>query len=130
MFSYNGYFKVGTDGYSLTRATFFNPSTKESFTKIIWNIDDDRLHDDPVILALYHLPINETARRLYLRHIGVIQVGDLVEVYKGRKVPKGYRGVVTKFSEWRDTYGRVRTTYVHFEDGQRTSISNCRLVEE
>lgn len=128
---YEGFYLVNTDGFSVTYGTFFNPTTKERFTKRIWDNDDWRVENEPEVQALRMLPRpDETVMKAYYHFIGKIQVGDLVEVYKGRKIPKGYRGVVVKIWDWRDQYGRSQTTYVNFQDGQKTSISNCRLVEE
>lgn len=128
---YEGFYLVNTDGFSVTYGTFFNPTTKERFTKRIWDNDDWRVENEPEVQALRALPRpDETVMKAYYRFIGKIQVGDLVEVYKGRKVPKGYKGVVVKIWNWRDQYGRSQTTYVNFADGQKTNIGNCRLVEE
>ena len=131
MNKHKGFFLVNTDGFSVTYGTFFNPTTKERFTKRIWDNDDWRVENEPEVQALRALPRpDEAVMKAYYRSIGKIQVGDLVEVYKGRKIPKGYRGVVVKIWDWRDQYGRSQTTYVNFQDGQKTSIYNCRLVEE
>ena len=128
---YEGFYLVNTDGFSVTYGTFFNPTTKERFTKRIWDNDDWRVENEPEVQALRALPYaSEAVMRAYYRFIGKIQVGDLVEVYKGRKIPKGYRGEVVKIWTWYDQYRRPQTTYVVFPDGQKTSISNCRLVEE
>ncbi len=128
--NYEGFYLVKTEGFSVSYGTFFNPTTKEKFERCIWDIDDPRVENEPEVRALRALPRSDAAARAYWRHVGKIQVGDLVEVYKGRKVPKGYRGVVVKIWDWRDCYGRSQTTYVNFADGQKTNISNCRLVEE
>lgn len=55
---------------------------------------------------------------------GHVREGMIVRVVKGRKVKVGTEGKVVRISEWRDRYGRLRTIYVHLEDGQRTSIDN------
>lgn len=128
---YEGFYLVSTDGFSVTYGVFFNPTTKERFTKRIWDNDDWRVENEAEVQALRMLPRpTEAVMKAYYRFIGEIQVGDLVEVYKGRKIPKGYRGVVVKIWNWRDQYGRSQTTYVNFPDGQKTNIANCRLVEE
>lgn len=128
---YKGFYLVDTDGFSVTYGKFFNPTTKERFEKRIWDNDDWRVENEPEVRALRALPhATEAVMKAYYRHIGKIQVGDLVEVYKGRKIPKGYRGKVVKIWTWYDQYNRPKTTYVNFADGQKTSISNCRLVDE
>jgi hypothetical protein len=38
----NRFFKVNEVGFSVTDATFFNPVTGESFSKIVWDIDNHR----------------------------------------------------------------------------------------
>lgn len=129
--NYKGYYCVGTDGFSLSYATYFNPETKDKFTKLVWDIDDPRVENEPEVQILRALPYADSAvMRAYNHFIGKIQVGDLVEVYKGRKIPKGYRGEVVKIWTWHDQYHRPQTTYVVFPDGQKTNIANCRLVDE
>lgn len=128
MNNYNGFYKVSVDGFSLTNAIFFNPTTQESFSKIIWDIDNDRLLDDDVLQILRFLPIDDGVRKIWLRKNGVISVGDTVEVFKGRKVKIGTVAVVTDIKPWRDSYGRIQTTYAYLSTGERTSITNCKLV--
>ncbi len=63
-------------------------------------------------------------------HSHTPRAGDTVEIFKGRKYPKGTVFVVTGFSEYRDCYGRVQTTYAHSEDGAiKTSVSNLRVLK-
>jgi hypothetical protein len=56
------------------------------------------------------------------------RVGDILEITKGRKYPKG---TVFKFShtkDFADRYGRVQTVYACSEDNQiKTAIGNCRV---
>lgn len=59
---------------------------------------------------------------------GRILVGMTVEVFKGRKYPIGTTGVVEGFSEYRDRYGRVCTTYVVTTDGKRIPRENCKPI--
>lgn len=129
MQNYNGFYKVATTGFSLTMATFFNPETKESFTSRVWDIDDDRLLYDDEIQILRNMPIDESVHRQYLHHIGHILEGDTVEVYKGRKIPIGYTGIVKAIKPFCDRYGRWQANYIYFADGQRTNYNNCRLVK-
>lgn len=128
MDNYNGFYKVSVDGFSLTNAIFFNPTTQESFSKIIWDIDNDRLLEDDTIQFLRNMPINENVRKQWLRHIGVISVGDTIKVIKGRKVKIGTISKVVNIYPWRDKYGRTQTTYVVLETGEKTNINNCMLV--
>lgn len=76
----------------------------------------------------YNIAINEAAYKEYLHHIGIIHVGDMVEVYKGRKVAKGTISKVTNIYDYKDQYGRTQTTYAVLETGEKTNINNCRLV--
>lgn len=129
MENYNGFYKVAVDGFSLTRATFFNPSTMESFSKIVWDIDNDRLLDDEEMQILRFLPINEEICKVWKHHNGQILVGDTARVIKGRKMPIGYIGIVEKIKPFYDRYGRWQANYIYFTDGQKTNYNNCELIK-
>lgn len=43
MNNYKGFFKVNENNGGVNVCTFFNPETKEEFSKIVWDIDNDRL---------------------------------------------------------------------------------------
>lgn len=122
-----GFFKVAEDCGGVTVAVFFNPKTKESFSKIVWDIDNDELLYDNEIQMLRFMPINDEVRKIWLKHKGVISIGDTVEVYKGKKVKVGTIAVVQKIIPWKDCYGRTRTIYAYLSTGERTNIENCRL---
>lgn len=80
---------------------------------------------------LYDLPWSsrkDEIEKMLRRRAGVVQVGDTIEVFKGRKVPKGTIAKVVSLKDWHDQYGRWRCTYAHLDDGQRTNVSNCRIV--
>lgn len=125
--SYNGFYKVATSGFSLTNATFFNPITKESFSKIVWDNDDNRVSEENE--QLYYMAICERARQLWLKHNGVIQKGDMVKIVKGRKMVGEIKKVV-RFYEWekQGSYGHIGTTYCVFEDNTKVNIDNCILI--
>lgn len=123
----NRYYKVAHNGMCFVTGLLFNPVTKETKRVKLADFDDDRIG---VCSEWYYAPIDEEIRKLYYRHIGVILVGDVVEVYKGRKVPIGTISKVVRIYDWRDAYGRTQTTYVVFEDGRKTNIDNCRLIAE
>lgn len=89
MDSYNGFYKVGVNGGGVEVCTFFNPETKESFSKIVWDIDNDHLLFDDEIQILRFLPVNEKAVIAWKHYNKMFVVGDNVEVVKGRKIPKG-----------------------------------------
>ena len=109
--------------------TFFNPDTKESFSEITWDIDRPYINDERVEILRY-LPINGEVKRIYLHHIGRILEGDSVEVFKGRKIPVGYVGVVKSIKPFYDRYGRWQADYIYFADGQKTNYNNCKLSKE
>lgn len=130
MENYNGFYKVNEDNGGACVGTFFNPNTKESFSKITWDIDDVRLEYDEEIQILRYLPINDSVRRMWMHHNGRILEGDTVEVFKGRKLPIGYIGIVEKIKPFYDRYGRWQANYVYFVDGKRTNYNNCKIITE
>lgn len=122
----DGFFKVAEKGYSLTSAVFFNPKTLESYSCIVWDMDDDRIAWDREEERF--APIDADARRAWMHHNGIIVEGDVVEVFKGRKVPIGTVSTVIRIYDWRDKYGRVQATYAELENGMKTNIDNCRIA--
>jgi len=126
--SYAGYYKVNEDGFSLTSATFYNPETKHSFSKIVWDLDNDNLLYDEEVQVLRNLPYSEKYRWMWLHELGVIQTGDIVEVYKGRKVPIGTVSKVMKIVSKQDRYKRWVCDYAYLENGLRTNVNNCRFA--
>ena len=122
-----GFKKVKQEGGTFVVATFFNPDTGESYSACVRDYDySDCSRDDD---EAYNAPIDEQARRLYLRSIGVIQPGDTVRVVKGRKIPVGTVAVVDRTAWWHDRFGRPQTLYAYFTDGRKTSVENCQIVE-
>jgi hypothetical protein len=130
MENYNGFYKVAENNGGVCVGTFFNPDTMEHFSKKTWDIDDDRLLWDEEIQILRFLPINEDVRRIWMHHNGEILIGDTVEVFKGRKIPIGYIGVVENIKPFYDRYGRWQANYIYFADGKRTNYNNCKLIKE
>ena len=61
MNNYKGFYKVKESNGGVEVATFFNPETKESFSKIVWDIDNDRLLEDDEIHILRYLTIDHDA---------------------------------------------------------------------
>lgn len=123
----SGFRKVAqdTDG-TIINAYFFNPSTGLDYTVCVRDFDyDDKRRDND---TLYFMPIDEVARKAWRRHKGIVSVGDTVEVYKGRKVPRGTIAVVVDEYPYYDCYGRWRAHYVVLDNGMKTNICNCRLV--
>lgn len=127
----NKFYKVNMSGGSYVVAYFYNPVTHETDSKLARDYDySDCSRDNDEV---YNMPINEEAADHYRKYLnslegGHIQVGDVVEVVKGRKIPHGTIGKVVNVYDWRDSYGRIQTTYAVFEDGRKTSVSNCKIV--
>ena len=122
----NKFYKVAQEGGTFVVAYLFNPVTKETDSRCVRDYDySDCSRDDD---ELYYMPIDENVRKMYLHFHGVILEGDTVEVVKGRKIPRGTIAKVVKIYDWRDSYGRVQTTYAVFEDGRKTNIENCKLA--
>lgn len=130
MENYNGFYKVAEDNGGVCVGTFFNPDTKESFSRITWDIDRPYINDDEEVEILRYLPINDTVRKIWMHHNGRILIGDTVEVFKGRKIPIGYIGVVEDIKPFYDRYHRWQADYIYFADGKRTNYNNCKLVNE
>ena len=126
--SINGFYKVNEDNGGVCVATFYNPQTKENFTKIVWDIDDTRLDRDEENAKWRFLPINMEVRAEYLHSLGCILIGDTVEVFKGRKVPIGTVGRVEAKRRIKDRYGRVHGMYVVLDNGMRTNEENVHLI--
>ena len=126
-----GYYKVNEYGYSYVTAIFFNPITKEHYSRAVYDYDDDRVR----IYAgeHYDAPIDENVRKIWLHFNGVIQVGDLVNIVKGRKFKGEQKRVIRQFTYKIDgmygrSYGDVE--YLVFEDGTKVAHHNCELVQE
>ena len=121
----NRFYKVSHNGGLFVTGLLFNPITKETESVVLADFDDDRIG---VCSHWYDESIDDDARRAYWKHIGIVSAGDIVEVYKGRKIPRGTVAKVVRVYDWRDCYGRVQNTYAVFEDGRKTSVYNCRIV--
>lgn len=119
-----GYRKIAQTHGSVAEATFYNPDTENCFTLIVDDVDDCGKFNR----ELYRMPVDENARKIRRKRAGIIEVGDTVEVFKGRKIPRGTIATVVREYDWRDCYGRVQAHYVVFEDGRKTNVENCRLV--
>lgn len=123
----DGFFKVAESGGTYVTGKFFNPTTGEEKSVLLRDYDyADGSRDND---ELYYLPIDEEARTIWRHKHNIIEVGDVVEVVKGRKLPIGKVGRVKDIKPYKDRYGRTQTEYVYFEDGERTSIDNCKIME-
>ena len=122
----DGFFKVDQRGGSFIVATFYNPDTRESMVETVRDYDyEDRRNDND---ELYYMPIDQSVRKTWLHHNGKILEGDTVEVFKGRKIRIGTIAKVRKIQPYNDKYGRWVCDYAYFDDGQRTNVTNCRLL--
>ena len=74
------------------------------------------------------MPIDKGIRDKWLHHHGFVLEGDLIEVYKGRKVKVGTIARITEIKPYNDRYGRCVAHYAYLDNGERTNISNCRLA--
>lgn len=121
-----GYYKVGQSGCMYIVAYFYNPDTKQHMSKCVRDYEyADKSRD---IDELYYMPVNEEVRRIRDRNEGIINVGDMVEVVRGRKLRIGKVATVKAIKPWHDCYGRCKATYLYFTDGTRTNINNCVLL--
>ena len=121
-----GFYKVDESGFSLTSAIFYNPTTKESYSVIVWDNDDYRVeqeHDEE-----RNAPIYEEVRKQWLHDRGVVCVGDMVEVVKGRTIEHGYKGIVKAIKPYYDMYHRHVADYAYFADGKKINVNNVGLV--
>ena len=124
----NKFSKVGQSGGSYVVAYFVNPITWEYYSKCVRDYDySDCSRDDD---DLYYMPIDEEVAHLWRKHQGIISAGDTVRVVKGRKIPIGTVAKVSHLFNYNDKYGRWVATYAVFEDGRKTSVSNCEIVGE
>ena len=122
----DGFFKVYQSNGSYVTATFFNPETKEEYSELVRDYDyDDCSRDND---ELYYMEIDENAKRAWKHHHGVIQVGDVVEVFKGRKIPVGTKGIVVKEREVRNCYWQWFADYIVLDNGASLNVANCRLA--
>ena len=129
MKNYKGFYKVAEDNGGVCVGTFWNPETKESFSKITWDIDRPYINDDEEIEILRYLPINKEVRSAWLHYNGIIQINDVVKVVKGRKVPIGTIAKVIDKKPYKDRYGRTQAIYLYFDNGMRTNENNCALCK-
>jgi|GEM_PF-6850715 hypothetical protein len=75
----------------------------------------------------WQLP-DETERNAYFRHLGIIQVGDIIEVVKGKKYPHGTRGIVTFVYEYQRPNGSGFVTYCLTDNGMKVAAKNVKIA--
>lgn len=128
MENYKGFYKVAENNGGVCVGTFWNPETKECFTKITWDIDRPYINDDEEVEILRYLPINNEMRRLWKHEAGIVQTEDTIKVVKGRKVPIGTIARVVEIRPFYDKYHRWQADYVYLDNGMKTNINNCILI--
>ena len=124
----NKYYKVSHEGNSFITGYFYNPITKEGKRIVLRDYDYEDCNRDND--ELYYMPINEEVRTIWLHDNGIIQTGDTVKVVKGRKVPIGTIAKVVSLTKYKDRYGRFQCIYANLDNGQRTNVYNCELLNK
>ena len=125
-FDLNVFKKVDEICGSLVIAIFWNPETGEEKHETVRDYDYFDLSRDND--ELYNMRIDQDARIQWLHSRGVILEGDTVEIFKGRKFPKGTIKKVRKIYPFKDKYRRWIADYAYFEDGTKCNVANCRLI--
>lgn len=121
-----GFYKVYQSGGSYVTATFFNPETKEEYSKCVRDYDyADCSRDDD---EAYYMEINQGVANIWAHYHGQILIGDRVKVVKGRKIPIGTIATVKTIYPYYDCYHRWIADYVYFVEGGKTNIKNCVLI--
>lgn len=148
-----GYHKVDSRNSSIAVSVFYNPNTAEELEiktdDAEYPFSDSMAYSGDLVTReeatfIMDMPIDEAARSLWeakkledsrerYHDMGLFVEGDTVEVYKGRKVPKGTVGKITRFWNYCNQYGKIVATYAILElaDGTtaKTNENNCRLVK-
>lgn len=131
----NRFYKVNQDGGSYVVGLFVNPITWETKTETLRDYDYSDCRNDND--ELYYMPIDYEVKEAYRKHLALTSgndggyfaaPGDVVEVFKGRKIPVGTIAKIERIFDYKDCYGRVVTTYAVFEDGRKTSVGNLRVI--
>lgn len=118
--------------------TLFNADTKEVKkitvddyeyqSNIQYQIAKEQGYTTEELWELRVAEVDAEAVNEYLNFLGVVRVGSIVEVFKGRKIAKGTISKVVNIYDWKDSYGRTQTTYAVLETGEKTNINNLRLA--
>ena len=74
------------------------------------------------------LQVNESVCYIWKHEKGIPQVGDVIEVIKGRKIPKGTQAKILQVKPIYDKYHRWIADYVYLSLGQSTKITNVKLI--
>lgn len=130
MDNYKGFCKVWERGGAYVTAGFYNPDTNEFFSTCVRDYDS-RDKDE-----LYHMQIDNAARRKYLIACGVPVEGMRVKVVRGRKFvgeTKTVEEIYEFIPEACRGYGNraaYAISYLRFTDGTRCAMHNCESADE
>ena len=133
--SLEGFKKIKSQGGSLQTSILYNTTTKE--LKRIITDDLEYQYGDGLIDREFSLDeleeisdmqIDKEALKQYNIDNGIIFVGCRIEVFKGRKIPKGTISKVIDIKPYYDQYHRWQADYVYLENGMKTNIDNCKIV--
>lgn len=96
---------------------------------IIWEgyevlFDDNTRKLFDSIPAEYEKATEEETKIFYNKN-GFVFVGDVVEVVKGRTIPKGTKKQIKAFFDYKVSYNNT-IEYVVFTDGTKTNITNIK----
>ena len=119
-----GYGKIGQSFGGVSTASFYNPDTEDLISVIVCDVDRPYV-DKP---ELFRMSVDDSLLRVYNHRHGIIQNGDTVEVFKGRKIPIGTVARIKEIRPYYDRYGRWRCDYAYLSNGMKTNVENCRLV--
>ena len=124
----DGWRLVARDGGTYVTGVLFNVLTHESDSVKLADYERWDPFEGVEDAYWYSKSIDYDARREWCRCRGVIAEGLTARVVKGRKVPIGYTGVVSRIRKVYDRYDRWVANYAVFEDGTSTNVDNCVLV--
>lgn len=142
--SLEGFRKIGKEtGGSLVQVRMWNQETDE-LRRIVVDDYAYQYPDGPFMTEaiedygldeLEHIrdaPVDGNALRSYNVRHGIVFEGALIGVVRGRKVPIGTTGAVTRIRKVHDRYGRHVATYADLmeENGARysTNIANLKVM--
>lgn len=124
----SGYVLASVDRGGVTTVTMWNPLTDDTVTFVADDVDRPA-GEFPYrrVTAWTRFGGSAEVEAMWNRRHGIISEGDVVEVFKGRKFPKGMRATVAGFYTWHGSHG-VTAEYVVTTEGDRIPTGNVRIV--